>query len=66
MNPVHMPVLEEGVTVILIDVQERLARAMPELGPYRESMIRCLQAAALLKLDILVTEQDHMPVPKRM
>ena len=57
MNSVQMPVVEEGVAVVLIDVQERLARAMPELGPHRDPMIRFLQAAALLKLDLMVTEQ---------
>ncbi len=52
-----MPRIEEGVVWVLIDVQERLVKAMSEFAPVRDTQRRALRIAQILKTDVLVTEQ---------
>ena len=59
-EPVHdpvMPLLEDGVTVVLVDVQDKLAKVMPDLAGLLRACGRMLSTARALGLDILVTEQ---------
>ncbi|MFA4944782.1 MAG: isochorismatase family protein [Lentisphaeria bacterium] len=54
-----MPELAGGVMLVVVDVQERLVRAMPgfEAGPAQAATLKALRAAGALGLDVVVTEQ---------
>lgn len=52
-----MPRIEDGVTVVLVDVQDKLAKVMPDLAGLVRACGRLLSTARALSLDILVTEQ---------
>ncbi len=47
----------EYYAFVVVDIQERLARAMPELDPALETMMKAMRAAGLLAVDVFITEQ---------
>jgi len=43
--------------LVVVDIQDRLSKAMPDFEDYLPSMVRAVQAARALMVDTLVTEQ---------
>ena len=47
----------DSTALVLVDVQERLVNALPDIQPRLPKVITALKAAAALNLDVIVTEQ---------
>ena len=46
-----------STTLVLIDIQEKLLRAVPALEPFMPRIEMMLEAAAAMNMDVIVTEQ---------
>lgn len=74
-----MPENPNGVVIVLVDVQDRLVKAMTDFEPVKGAITRALRVAGLLGLPVVTTEQypqglgatlpellELVPAPRRL